>query len=192
MNCLNVDKIYLFLENEISSSEREKIEQHIAVCHKCRLAVEERKILLQASESLPLWEVPHDFTQKVMAEISLQRSPLKSALLAAAIIFSSLTTLVFFYLFMTGQNLMSFFIGVNGTALSMIRNISTTAVRIFKIASAVVRALGDLFSFFLQAFLKLTAIISPEIQIVFIFISLIATIALFVTLRKKLLLGERT
>jgi hypothetical protein len=127
-----------------------------------------------------------------MAGILPQRHSLKSALVAVTIIFSSLITLVFGYLFLTGQNLMTFFIGVNNTVLAMIQNISVAGVRIYKIASVVLSALGDLLSFILNVLLKFTALISPEIQIALIVVTLMATVALFVAFKKKLLIGERT
>jgi len=58
MSCLRLDQIYLYLEGQLPASEIKELEKHLASCLKCQEAVEERKVLLQASQTLPLLETP--------------------------------------------------------------------------------------------------------------------------------------
>ncbi len=51
MNCLFLDQVYLYLENELTHEESNSIAGHIASCEKCRNAVEDRRILMEAAES---------------------------------------------------------------------------------------------------------------------------------------------
>lgn len=62
MNCLRINQIYLYLEGELSPAENKSIEEHLSSCLICKKAVKERKLLLQASRSLPLWNTPPDFS----------------------------------------------------------------------------------------------------------------------------------
>ncbi len=69
MTCLHIDQICLFIEKDLSLEEARKVERHLASCAKCRNAVDERRMLLQAAESLPVLQAPPDFPQQVMAKI---------------------------------------------------------------------------------------------------------------------------
>ena len=69
MTCLRIDQIYLYLEKELTPFENKKIEEHLYSCLKCKNEIEERKILLKASKSLPLWELPSNFSLHLMERL---------------------------------------------------------------------------------------------------------------------------
>ena len=77
MECLTIAQIYLFIENELASDEAHAIQKHLSQCEECRNAVEERRILNQAADTLPEFELPPNFTQQVMAQIFPNRIPLR-------------------------------------------------------------------------------------------------------------------
>ena len=191
MRCLRIDQIYLFLEKELSPLEHKKIEDHLASCSKCKNAVEERKILLQASESLPIWETPPDFTRKVMVQIFPEKVSLRSWLTATAAGFSSIIFTFFAFFLLSGKNLPDLLFGLSHTLLDIVRNFSILFVKLFKIASLLVRIIFKFGRLFAEGFAHLTTILSPEVQIILITLTLILSASLILGVRKKLMTGEK-
>lgn len=191
MRCLRLDEIYLYLEEELSSSETKKTEDHLASCPKCQKAVEKRKILLQASKSLPLWETPPDFTRRVMERIFPERVSLRKWLTATGAGFLSiiLSLLVFFLL--SGQNLANLLISLGHTFLDFVRALSVFSAKFLKVATLLVRIITRFARILVEGFAHLTAIISPEVQIFLMIFTLILSLSLFFGVRRKLMTGEK-
>ncbi len=191
MRCLRLDEIYLFLEKELSSLETKKIEDHLASCPKCKNAVEERKVFLQASESLPFWEMPPDFTRRVMEQIFPEKVSLRSWLTAAAAGFSSIILCFLAFFLLSGENLTNFLIPLGHTLLDLVRNFSIFCIKLFKIASLLVRVITPFARLLLQGFAHLTTILSPEAQIILIILTLILSASLIFGVRRKFMTGEK-
>jgi len=191
MKCLNIEQIYLYIEKELSLGENKKIEEHLTICPKCKKALEERRLLLQATESLPLWQTPPDFTQQVMARIFPAKVSLKAWLGAVSTGFVSLILALFIFFLATGQNLSSLALSFYDTILNLIRNFSPIFVKLIKLASLFVKILQQLSEYIIKGFTLLTTIISPEIQIIIITITIILIAPSIYGIRKKLLVGEK-
>ena len=191
MKCLSLEQIYLYIEKEVSLSESNKIEKHLAACRKCRDALEERRSLLQASESLPLWQTPPDFTQQVMARIFPIRVPISAWLTAAYAGLGSISLAIFILFLITGQNFSTLLTGLNHSLLNFIKSISPFFVKLFKIASLFVKALQQLFEYIIKAFASFTTIISPQIQIIIITIAIILIAFSIYGIKRKILIGEK-
>ncbi len=191
MKCLNIEQIYLYIEKELSLGENKKIEEHLTICPKCKKALEERRLLLQATESLPLWQTPPDFTQQVMARIFPAKVSLKAWLGAVSTGFVSLILALFIFFLATGQNLSSLALNFYDTILNLIRNFSPIFVKLIKLASLFLKILQQLAEYIIKGFTLLTTIISPEIQIIIITITIILIASSIYGIRKKLLVGEK-
>ena len=191
MKCLSVEQIYLYIEKEVSLSEINKIEKHLATCQKCKNALEERRPLLQASESLPLWQTPPDFTQQVMARIFPIRVPLSAWLTAAYAGLGSISLAIFILFLITGQNFSSLLTSLNHNLWNFVRNLSPFFVKLFKVASLFVRALQQFFEYIIKAFASLTTIISPQVQIIIITIAIILIAFSIYGIKRKILIGEK-
>jgi predicted anti-sigma-YlaC factor YlaD len=191
MNCLRIDQVYLFLEGELSSEENRSIKDHISSCEKCRKAVEERKLLIEASQSLPAWEIPQDFTQRVLAYIFPKKITLRDWIVTASIGLSSAVLAFFVVYLISGHNLADVFINLNRTVLSLFQNIVVVLAKTAKLISVGIQVILKIVSLILTGFASLTTIVSPELQI-----GLIALTAIFIALflfgaKKKLLAGEK-
>ncbi len=191
MKCLNIEQIYLYIEKELSPGENKKIEEHLTICPKCKKALEERRLLLQATESLPLWQTPPDFTQQVMARIFPAKVSLKAWLGAVSTGFVSLILALFIFFLATGQNLSSLALSFYDTILNFIKNLSPIFVKLIKLASLFVKILQQLSEYIIKGFTLLTTIISPEIQIIIITVTIILIASSIYGIRKKLLVGEK-
>ncbi|UCC40438.1 MAG: zf-HC2 domain-containing protein [Candidatus Aminicenantes bacterium] len=192
MKCLGIDQIYLYLEKELSSEEKNKIEEHLAVCLKCKNAFEERSLLLEASDSLPLWQPPPDFTQQVMARIYPDKVTLREWLTALAVGFSSVIAALFAFFMITGQNLMTFLISSSHTLWNSVKNVALIFTKLFKLASLLINIIGQLAGYILENFARLTSLISPEIQIIIITFSIILFTSIIIGIRRKILIGEKS
>jgi len=133
MGCLTISQLYLFIENELTSDDIRKIQKHLPTCAKCRNAVEERRVLVQAAESLPPIELPPNFTEQVMTKIFPSKIPFRVWIRAAA---SGMAAMIFafsiFYIF-SGKNLADLFVSINKFLLPTLRAISTGAVKAVKL-----------------------------------------------------------
>jgi predicted anti-sigma-YlaC factor YlaD len=191
MNCLRIDQIYLYLEGELSSSEYRSIKDHISSCEKCRRAVQERKRLIEASQSLPLWVTPPQFTQRILDRIFPQRITLRDWIITASVGLSS-TVLAFFVVYLvSGQNLAHLFINLNQTALNLFQNVIVVLVKTAKLISVGVQVIFKIASLILKGFVSLSTFLSPEIQIGLTALTVIAMALLLIGAKRKLFAGEK-
>jgi len=191
MSCLRVDQIYLFLEKELSSAEVRNIKEHLSSCPKCKKAVEERRMLLKASESLPMLEAPPDFTRQVMRKISPKKISFRSLLAVEAAGFSAGAIMIFAFFLLTEQSLLSIVVGFNHVLRSFVTNLSVVSAKLVKLVSIFAEIIFLLFKYIFKGFFFLTAIPSSEVQMVLIFITLILSFSLLYGVR-KILTGEKT
>jgi len=195
MNCLRMDQIYLYLEKELSPSETKGIEEHLVSCSKCQNAVAERRLLLRASESLPLWDPPADFSRQVMAhifpDIFPDRVSIRKWIVASAVGFSSAALAFLAYFVFSGQSLLSFLTGLGRGALDLFRTVSVLVLKLVKLGSLLIRVIVRIFEILIQFFGHLTKMISPEMQIILITLTLILSVSLFFGVKRKYLTGEK-
>jgi hypothetical protein len=191
MKCLSIEQIYLCIEKELPLSENKKIEEHLATCRKCKNALEERRHLFQALENLSLWQTPLDFTQQVMARIFPSRVPLSAWLTAAYAGFGSIILALFIRFLVIGQNFSSILTSLNHSLWNFVRNLSPVFVKLFKVASLFVKTLQQFFEYIIKAFASLTTIISPQVQIIIITITIILIAFSIYGIKRKILIGEQ-
>jgi len=69
MTCLKIKDIYACLENDLPAELRTKFEEHLKSCHVCKQILEDRRVYLESISRLPDFELPPDFTDRVMANL---------------------------------------------------------------------------------------------------------------------------
>lgn len=191
MKCLRIEQIYLYLEKELSPAEDRKIHKHLAACPKCKKAVGERKLLLQASESLPLWKTPPDFAQQVMARIFPEKVSVWAWLGAAASGFASMVLAVVLFALVTGQSLSSLLFSIYHTGLNFLKDLSPLFVKILKVATLLIKILQQLGELLLKGLTLLPTIISPPVQIILIAVAVLFIASSIYGIRRKLFIGEK-
>jgi len=190
MNCVRIEQIYLYLEKELPPSESKKIEEHLSSCLKCSKALEERRLFLRAAEGLPAFDVPPDFTQKVMAKIFPAEVSLFGWLAALAAAFSSMIVALLIFVLVINQNLPRFLLSFTHTLGNSIKNIALVFVKFYKLASLYFKLLQQFSQELLKGLSLLTTIISPEVQIIIITITLILVFSFAYGVRRKFFAGE--
>ena len=191
MRCLTLEQIYLYIEEELTGSENKKIEEHLIACPKCTKAFEERKLLHQAAEDLPLWQTPPDFTRQTMARIFPAKVSLRAWLGAGATGFASTMLAFLFFWLATGHNISDLLIDFNHTLWNFVKNISLIFVKLFKLASIIIKLLQQFFGFLLKAVVWVTTLINPQIQIIIITIIIILTVSFAYGIKRKIHIGEK-
>lgn len=191
MKCLKIDQIYLYLEKELNSDEIRNIETHLTSCEKCQNAVYERDIFLQAAENLPVLEPPHDFSHQVMMKILPRRIPLRIWIRVTAAGFSAATLALFIFFLFSGQNVLNLLIHFNQMLIGYGRSISIFFVKSLKLIFLFTDTLSQLVRLLFKSLTHLTTILNPEVQIILITFTFVATIFLFFGVKRKLLTGEK-
>lgn len=191
MNCLRADQIYLFLEGELSAEENRSIEAHISSCGKCKNAVAERNRLVEASQSLTAWEVPQDFSQRVLASIFPAKITFRDWAVTIAIGLSSAVLAFFVVYLVSGQTLADLFINLNRTALNLFQNIVVLSVKAAKLISVGISVISKILSLIVKGLGSFTTILGPEIQVVLILFTVFIAVLLLLGARRKLLAGEK-
>jgi len=192
MKCLSIEQIYLYIEKELSPARNREIKEHLDICQKCRNAFEERKLLVKAAKSLPLWETPPEFTRQVMARINpvkiLPSAWIKAA--AAALASISVTLLVMYLA--TGQNLSTLVLGLNHSLWNYVRNFLPVLLKLFKVASLIFGVIQQFTGYLLKAFSWLKALTSLQIQLTISIIAVISIAILIYGIKRMILVGEKT
>ena len=192
MKCLTIEQIYLYIEKGLSPSENKDVENHLRVCPICQKALEDRKLLSQAAESLHLWEAPSDFTQQVMARIFPPKVSLPAWLGTLATGFASMVLCFFILTLVTGQNLRSLLLSFTEAVFDFLKYLAPLFVKVLKLASLLVTVFQRFAEFLPKGLTLLTSIISPELQIIIISFTIILIITSIFALRRKLVFGEKT
>ena len=133
MNCLRIDQIYLYLEGELPKTEAAAISKHLHSCPLCQNAVDERRMLLEAVESIPAIEPPPMFTSQVMSRIFPQRISLRATFLAVASAFTSAAALLLILFLLSGQSFANMLVGLNQSTMNVARNILVGGAKIGKV-----------------------------------------------------------
>lgn len=191
MSCLTVDKIYLYIEDELPAEEKASVKKHISACESCKSLLEDRTQMMQAVRSLLPLEMPADFTQHVMAQVFPRRSPAKIWIAGAATGFS---LMMFIFLAIFLQSDLSFsgtFIHFNSNLWTFVKNISVFTVKLIKISSVIFGILVQFVSFVFKTLGNLTTLIRPEFQIFLIILTVILSLSAVFMMRRKIWTGDK-
>lgn len=191
MSCLTVRQTYLYLEDQVPVDERESIEKHISSCEPCKILLEDRKMMMQAVETLPPLDMPADFTQRVMAKVFPRVSSVRIWIAGSATAFS---LMMFLFLAIFLQSDISFsgvFVRLNSSLWVFVKNLSVFAIKLFKIASVILEILIQFASFIFKTLGSLATLIRPEFQIFLITLTVVLSISALYMMRKKIWTGDK-
>ena len=170
MDCLSAERIYLHLDGDLSAGEGTVLEAHLAVCSKCRTAVETRRSIGEAAAGLPAFDAPADFTARIMDKIgaapapALARPSLLGWLGAAVGGVFGLGLTYFLVAVFSGTSLSQSFIRLNGILWGAVRGAAYHALKGLKIAVLSVDILIRIIGRALETLRAMTSVIGPEIQ----------------------------
>jgi len=192
MACLNLERLYSYLEGEFEALEKKDFEAHLASCPKCRDAVEERRRLVEAVRTLPPFEVPADFAQKIMDRISPlpAKVTLFSWLAAAAAGLATFVVMLTAAALLTGHSLSHLLLGLSRFTWNNIQSLAFFLIKIAKYILLVFKILAQFSREIIEGFKVLTSFISPEVQMIFVCVTFILIIAVGFLWSRKLSVGK--
>ena len=154
MNCLSPEKIYLYLEKDLSPEEERAVRHHLRSCQRCRQLLADRAQFLKAIKNLPSWQPPPDFTDRVMEKIINQGVGFKEIIFTVLglVTFISLSLVCLIYL--AGINLLQTFSHFYQSLMASIENF---LVFLAKMAKIIILLLKITFSLGEQVFKVLSS-----------------------------------
>ena len=191
MNCLTVEKIYEYLENELQGPDRKAVEKHLSECSKCAGAVEERDLIIQAAESLPDLNLPPDFSLGVLnhlfpPKISLRGwlTALSGGVAAALLSFAA-------YFIINGYNSANTFINFYRALLDTFRNLSVMAAKFLKTTTLLFKVMVKIVGYGIKAVVGVANLLNTETQLVLIALTLVFSMLLMIKVRRLMSNGEK-
>ena len=197
MSCLAPDRIYAYLDGDLSEPERLALEAHLAGCGACRAAVAERRLIAEAADGLAPVDIPDDFAASVAARLPLgkaheaARKPvfLRPAVWAAAFVVLSLAGAG--GMLITGASLPEFVRTAGRFLWADIESLASFLAKSAAYATVAAKILGRLLGQLFEGFRVLTSLIGPEVQLACLAGALVLAGAGFALWRRKFH-GERS
>jgi anti-sigma factor RsiW len=192
MNCLRLDLLYEYLEGALDAPRRAEVEAHLACCPDCRAAVEERRLIHLASFGFPNFDVPADFTRRVMARVDAGRSTALAWLAAVVGSLAGVFLTFLAYVLITGQS----FIGVLTSVLGALGKGTQVALvwlgKVAKLGAIILPVLKDLGENLVKAGGQLAASAGPGFFVATSFALLLLMVLAAIGLGRRLFAGERS
>lgn len=193
MSCLRLEEIHGYLEDELGSAERLSCENHLAVCGRCRRALEDRKILQEAVRGLDSLEVPPDFARRVMDGLFRRR---RLSLPGWAAVFlagaAGLPAAFLVFCISTGRSLPSLVLGANRALWSFAKSAALASAKLFKVFVFSSRLFLELVEDFLTGFYRLFSnVVEPELQVLGIVLAVLSAAALIFGFRRLTFSGGK-
>jgi len=95
MTCFTLAHLYDYLEGLLDEQQKKDVDLHLAACDRCRQTLEDRRLMLEASRSLPALPLPADFSRRVMEATFPRKRPQVRWLWASAVGLASLLLVTF-------------------------------------------------------------------------------------------------
>jgi predicted anti-sigma-YlaC factor YlaD len=160
--CPRPEHLYLYLEGELGPYDAAKLEEHIEACAACRDALAERRILHEAFTTLPPFEVPEDFSRRIMdalPEPEARRPGWLAPLVAGVAALS--VGLLGFNLF-TGTSVLEVLLAVNGFVGSVLARVAPLLVKTLKLLNVLVEVVSDLTRLAYAGLGTFTRVLGPQ------------------------------
>lgn len=191
MSCLRVDEVYSYLEGELSSGATRMIEDHLDSCPRCREAVEERRILAHAADSLPRLEAPSDFSQRVMAAIFPAKILLLSWLGGLGFWLSSVLLFLTVFLMTTGRDGVRFLFHLNENLWAALKNAALFFARLAALLSAFSTLLEQIGEGLLKTASAVTGLPGAPVAFLVLGLTILFLFGLIFGAGKRYLFGEK-
>jgi anti-sigma factor RsiW len=189
MNCLRIDDIYDYIEGSLSPERREELEGHLNACAKCRVAVEERKLIAAAASSLRPLEVPDDFTDRVMARVGPIKARRPVWLIVVAVS-SSLLALTSIALVASGRNLIEIALGAGHSFWGYAKSAAVLTAKAATLLSLAGKTLQPLLEAMAKGLTLAGSLLSPGLQVVIVIVVAGLIVSLALGARKRISLGD--
>jgi len=193
MPCLTVHRLYDYLEGALPAEESAAVERHLEGCPPCRHALDARKRLAEAAESLPPFSIPDDFAACVMAKLpAVQAKKLRLRLVWAAAAAATIVSGLGLGVVLSGQSVLVILQKIGtafGSYLQGALNFAAKGLKLLALAGKIIETVS---SQVLAGLRSVADMIGPEGQAVLAGGTLVIVITGGMLLRRRQILSERT
>jgi len=194
MSCVAPERIYDYLDGDLSEAERFAFEAHLAECGACRTAVARRRLIAEAAEALPPFAIPDGFAAAIVARLPREearaaaRKPVwrrPGAWAAAAGALALLVTVGAGALLLTGTSVPDLVPTAIRAAWDGIRELAALLAKAAGYTAVAVKVAGRIAVQLLNGFRALSSFIGPEAQLAGLIAALMMGGAGFALWRKR-------
>ncbi|MBD3413222.1 MAG: hypothetical protein GF421_02175 [Candidatus Aminicenantes bacterium] len=191
MKCIPALELYLFLERELSDRRKAEIKTHLSSCPKCQESLEKRKSLVHAMEHIPSLQTPRGFSKQVLSRINPLKPSLSECLKAAAAAFVFISLLGFVFLAFSSHSLADLIVQLFQSIIHSSQEALILGIKFIKTISIFVNAFLQLTRLLIQNILAVFTVLSTEIQIFAVLISVLMAIGIIFYFKQKYILGDK-
>lgn len=190
--CPRPENLYLYLEGELGPYDAAKLEEHVECCAACREALAGRRVLHQAFTTLPPFEVPKDFADRVMdalPEPEARKAGWLAPLVAAV---SALSVGLLGFNLFTGTSILEVLVALNGFLGSVLARIAPLLAKTLKILNLLGEIAGSLVKMAYAGLATFTRVLGPQGIALVLGLGALLTILAALGARRLLHEGERS
>jgi len=193
MPCLTVDRLYDYLDGALAAEESAAVECHLEGCPTCRHALDARKRLAVAAESLPPFSVPDNFAACIMAKLpALPAKKTRLRLVWASAAAATVASGFGLGVLLSGQGVLVTLQKIGtafGSYLQGALNFAAKGLKLLALAGKIIETMS---SQVLTGLRSVADMIGPEGQAVLAGGTLVIMITGGMFLRRRQILSERT
>jgi len=183
MNCLSVEEIYRYLENELQEPKRKAVEKHLSKCSSCSNAIKERNLIIQAAESLPDIDLPPDFSRRVLNQLFPQKISLRGWLAALSGGIGAALLSFTAYFMINGYDSAATLINFYRAILDAFRNLSVMAAKFLKTTTLLFKVLVKIAGYIIKGLVGAANLLNTEMQLVLIVLTFVFSMLLLIKVR---------
>ena len=173
MSCFSLEELYAYLEGGLPDHAARRVEAHVLACAECRALLEDRRIFMEAAESLPDIEIPDCFVPSLMARLQTVPTPQAARLpvwtwfaAAAAGSAAFLATLGGIAL-VSGQNLWEYLIRLQHGLLNYLQGAVRAVIHFLKYIEIFLKVAGQFTTALADVFKRASDFLTPPVQAAF-------------------------
>jgi len=146
MSCLKSSDLYAYLENELSSEDRQKCEEHLKNCLICQRRLAQRRSFLESIKNLPDLELPSDFAERIMSNLPETRFRTRGLIFLAGGIYLLFALMVSVLIFGRQGGLSDLCLAVFRYLFNLTTDLSRLIINLLQVGFALFKALKILFA----------------------------------------------
>ncbi len=195
MSCLTAGRLYDYLDGALSAPDREDVERHLADCEACRRALDVRQRIAGAAADLPDFEIPGDFTARVMAQVSERPAyaPKKAVRIFAwaAAIAATIGSGFGLYALLSGQGALALLQKWGAAFGTYLQNAAGVAIKGLKLFVLSGKIIADVSSQVLATLQSVAAMMGPEARVIVAGMALVILFSGGMFLRRRTAVSEK-
>ena len=191
MSCLRIHDLYDFLEGGLPPEQAARIEEHLRACRRCRQAAEDRQLIAEAASSLPPYEVPADFADRVMARLPEARAGRSVRLIGLAAA-ASVLALIPAAMIVSGSNALGILTRAGHLLSEYVKSAAIVAARAMTLLTLAGKTIRSLLESASKGLSLANSLLSPGLLVIALGLMTVIFLSLGLAARKKTSPGDQT